>query len=79
MTINNKYDLGEIVFIKTDVDQLPAQVTRVVIHDNHPTSFSYGLTHKGCYVTAEEYELNRVRDVVFATGGPISISNNDSK
>jgi hypothetical protein len=69
MEINNKYSLGEIVYIRTDTDQAPAQVTRIIVMPMN--SLIYGLTHKGIYITSDEFELSRERDVMLATGGVI--------
>jgi hypothetical protein len=62
--------MGQIVYIKTDVDQMPAQITRIIVYPNN--FYMYGVTHKGAYYTYDEIELSADRDVVFATGGNIA-------
>ena len=69
MTINNAFGFGQILYVKTDVDQCPAQVVRIIAMPKD--SVMYGLTHKGNYVTHDEFELSLERDVVLATGGQI--------
>lgn len=34
MIINNKYDIGQIVFLITDPEQLPRIVTRLIVNMN---------------------------------------------
>ena len=70
MIIHTKYDIGDIVYIKTDVDQSPAQITRILVFPK--SFFMYGLTHKGAYYTYDEIELSSTRDIIFATGGTIN-------
>jgi len=35
MTINNKFEIGEIVYIKTDLEQLPCQVIELIVSKNN--------------------------------------------
>lgn len=35
MTINNRYEIGEIVYIKTDLEQLPCIIVEMVVSKNN--------------------------------------------
>lgn len=45
MIIITKYDIGDIVYLKTDPEQLPMIITGITIRENQVTSYhlSYGV------------------------------------
>lgn len=61
MTINNKYDIGELVFLKTDTEQLERIVYAIEIR-------STGLLYSLCCGTTTshhyDFEINRDKDII---------------
>jgi len=65
MTIHNQFEMGEIVYLKTDPEQRPRQIVGIVL------SIDGGMLYK-CVAGLEvdlhfEAELLRDRDMVMAT------------
>lgn len=66
MTIRNQFELGEIVYLKTDLDQHPRQIISITV------SIDGGMFYK-CVAGLEtdihfEAELSREKDMALKTG-----------
>ena len=59
MTINNRYEIGEIVYIKTDLEQLPCIVVELVVSKN---SIMYVLSRNLDTCKFYDYELSDTPD-----------------
>lgn len=62
MKINNKFDLGSIVYIKTDPEQLERMVTSVRVYLDG--SMLYGVSHCGDNIMLMEQQLSHEKDVL---------------
>lgn len=64
MTFKSKYDFGQILYLKTDVEQLPRIITRIMF--NYATvayELSCGTTTSEHY----EYEVAEEKDVLITS------------
>lgn len=59
MTINNKFEIGEIVYIKTDVEQFPCQVVELIVSK---TNIMYVVSRNLDTFKFYDYELSDVAD-----------------
>lgn len=57
--INNVFEIGEIVYVKTDTEQLPWIVTDIVVSS---TSIAYRCSHIMSAMTFDELEISREKD-----------------
>ena len=64
MIINTKFELGDIVYLKTDVDQLPRIITTIEIKQNH---LRYGLTNIVIESYHYDYEISITKNIILAT------------
>jgi len=62
--IEIKFDIGHIVFLKTDIDQLERIVTGISIR---PDGVSYILVNGTTESYHYDFEINEKRDIVKAT------------
>lgn len=61
MVIDNKFRIGEIVYLKTDNDQLPRIVTRILVSVGEIMyEVSGGTSHTDCW----EFELSTEKDLI---------------
>ena len=65
MTINNKYQIGETVYLRTDFDQKPYYITQIHIYTG---GFSYSLFSNGYDTGAYEFEISNVKDSLLSLG-----------
>lgn len=64
MLINNKFNLGQVVYCKVDPKQLPRIVTAMVIRESYSQYMLYELsTESGCRWFGES-EISTEKDVV---------------
>lgn len=61
MTINNKYNIGDIVYLRTDVDQDRYLVTEIYVS---ASAIAYRVTRGTYDYTAHEIELSREKDLL---------------
>ena len=54
MTIDNEYNLGDIVFLRTDREQLPRLVTRIIVTQS---GILYSLANSTTETTHYEFEI----------------------
>lgn len=60
-----EYDIGEMVYIKTDPDQNRAQVQGYAIDKN---GLMYNVTKNGMELSVYDFELTKEKDVELSTG-----------
>jgi len=70
MLIDNKYGLGQIVYVITEGDQNPWIITCILVRERE--SISYSVSSGIENATFYEYELAPEKDIAFSTGGGIS-------
>lgn len=63
MIINTLYDIGDMVFVKTDKDQSVRLITDIKIHPSN--LHSYGLMSGSTYSSHYEMELSKEKNEVF--------------
>lgn len=61
MTISTKYDLGDIVFIKTDTEQYPKQIVQIKVD---PNGVLYELQNGGFTSWHFDMEFTREKDIL---------------
>ena len=61
-----KHDYGDVVYLRTDIDQLPRLITGVLMRPNY---VQYELSQETVASWHQEIEISTERDVVMATGG----------
>ena len=57
--INNVFEIGEIVYVKTDTEQLPWMVTDIVVSS---TSIAYRCSHIMFAMKSDELEISIEKD-----------------
>lgn len=62
ITINNKYPLGSMVYLKTDNEQLVRQILSVEVFGDG--SYQYKLACGALYSYSFEFELSTTRELV---------------
>jgi hypothetical protein len=65
MKINNEFNIGDIVYFKTDVEQLPRIVTQITICGNG--SILYGCSYSELQSSHYAIELSKEKDIVLST------------
>lgn len=60
MVIENKYKLGQTVYLKTDIEQLPRIVTAIVVN---PGDLCYELTQGRDYSKHYDFEISKTENV----------------
>lgn len=63
MVVDNKFDIGQIVFLRTDADQSPFLVTRLTINRD---GILYYLTSGQIESCHYDFEISDKRDEIFA-------------
>lgn len=66
MTINNKYSIGQIVFLKTDREQLPRLVYSILVYSDQ--DLLYKTVSGTVYHDALEIELSGEKDEKLTLG-----------
>lgn len=64
MNIFNKWDIGDTVYIKTDIDQIGYMITNFLISS---TGVEYGVRYDDRVVYFYDFELSSERDVLKVT------------
>lgn len=65
MFIENKFDFGQTVYLKTDTDQLPRVVTQMSINPNG--SISYQLSQGAAASWHWDFEISEEKNVIVST------------
>ena len=65
MTIKNKFNIGDIVYLKTDIEQHPRMVIGINVR---PTAIIYVVTFGTIGSDHYEMELSSTRDTLVACG-----------
>ena len=61
MVIDNKFEIGQIVYIKTDTDQDEGLITSIYIHPGNCISYSVSRGDQAC--TCYGFELSVEKDL----------------
>ena len=64
MVIDNKYNFGDIVYLKTDKEQLPRMVVRFSVY---PERVSYCIASGTLESWHDSFELSYEKDIVLTT------------
>jgi hypothetical protein len=65
MNIANEYDFGDIVYLKTDPDQLTRIITGISIHPE--MQIIYRVSYLGSNTEHYGFEISSERDIIKAT------------
>jgi hypothetical protein len=68
MVIDNKYEIGQSVWLKTDKDQCERIVTAVLVTGLHSSRITYQLGCGAGESWHEEYEMTDEKNVLKTTG-----------
>lgn len=60
------YDFGDIVYLRTDMEQLPWEIDHVIAT---PIGIMFALFKNGEVIEVYEHQFTKERDMVLVTGG----------